>query len=118
MKRFFYYLVLIPIAAVVLAFAFANREWVTLSFDPLNPDAPAAAIDAPLFIILFAVLIIGILLGGFSVWLKQGRHRRAARLARSEAERYRVEAERLRAQLEAASRPRDSHAILPSPVPF
>jgi len=118
MKRFFYYLILIPVVAVVLAFAFANREWVTLSFDPLNPDAPMAAVDAPLFIILFAILIVGVLLGGFSVWLKQGRHRRAARLARSEAERYKAEAERLRAQLEAASQPRESHAILPSPVPF
>jgi uncharacterized integral membrane protein len=118
MKRILYYLILIPVAVVAIAFALANREWVTLSLDPLNPSAPAVAIDAPLFVILFGVLIIGVLLGGIAVWFKQGRHRRAARLARNEIERQKSEMERLRGQLSAGTPGKDNHAALPSSVPL
>ena len=116
MKRFLFYLVFIPVAVVVLLFAVANRQMVTLSLDPFSRNPPAMAVDAPLFLILFAVLAIGVLVGGFSAWLGQGRNRKAARLARAEADRYRTEAEALRSQL--AGTPATAPPSLPAPMPF
>jgi uncharacterized integral membrane protein len=93
MKRFFQFIVLGPIAILILGFAFANREMVTVSFDPFAADeAPAFAISAQLFVILLLTLIIGVLVGGVAVWLNQGRFRRAARRSRAEIERARIAA--------------------------
>ena len=57
----------------------ANRQAVTVSFDPFSSAAPAYAATLPLFAILFAVLILGVLIGGIAAWLRQGKWRRAAR---------------------------------------
>jgi uncharacterized integral membrane protein len=116
MKRFFFYLVFIPIAVVVLLFAVANREVVTLSLDPFSHDQPAMAFDAPLFIILFVVLGLGVVVGGVAAWLSQGRNRRELRQARAEAERSRAETEALRTELAGARA--GSRPALPAPVPF
>lgn len=77
------------VAIILLLFAFANRQFVSVSFDPFASDAPAFAIAAPLFIVLMITLIIGVLVGGAAVWLSQGRFRRAARRNRAEIERLR-----------------------------
>ena len=78
------------LAIVVLLFAFANRQLVSVSFDPFaSVDASAFAIAAPLFLVLMATLIVGVVVGGASVWLSQGRFRRAARQSRAEVERLR-----------------------------
>ncbi len=92
-------LIVLPIAAVIIAFAIANRQGVTISFDPFSdPGASSAVITAPLFILLFLVLVIGTFLGGVAGWLSQGAARRRARVARDEAERWHDEARRLREQ--------------------
>jgi hypothetical protein len=116
-KRFLTYLVFVPVAVLVLLFALANREIVTLSLDPFGGGDPALALSAPLFLVLFAVLALGVLIGGCAAWLNQGRNRKAARLARAEADRYRAETERLRSQLSGAA-PREPQPALPAPVPF
>ena len=46
----------------------------------------------PLFVVVFATLMLGVLIGGFASWIGQGRHRRAARQARAEVERLRADA--------------------------
>lgn len=92
-------LIVLPIAAVIVAFAIANRQSVSISFDPFSdPAASSAMITAPLFILLFLVLVVGTFLGGIATWMSQGGIRRRARVARDEAERWRDEAQRLRAQ--------------------
>jgi uncharacterized integral membrane protein len=116
MKRFAFYLLFIPVAVVVLLFALANREIVTLSLDPFNRSQPAMSITAPLFLVLFAVSMVGVLVGGVATWFNQRKHRRAARQARAEVERYRGEVERLRSQLAGAQR--ESQPALPAPIPF
>ncbi|MDQ0468143.1 lipopolysaccharide assembly protein LapA domain-containing protein [Labrys wisconsinensis] len=116
MKRFVLTLVFAPIAILVLLFAVANRQLVTLSLDPFNAAAPALTFRAPLFLVLFAVLMVGVVVGGAASWLKQGRHRRAARKARAEAERLRAEADRLRDQVSGVEPA--PHRTLPAPVPF
>ena len=72
-------IIVIPLAAVIVAFAVANRQAVTVSFDPFSATAPAYAATLPLFAVIFAVLILGVVLGGFAAWLGQGKWRRNAR---------------------------------------
>ena len=100
MVRFLKFVIIAPIAIALLAFAFANRHFVTVSFDPFpSGDVPAFAVSAPLFVVLILTAMIGVIAGGAAVWFAQGRHRRAARRNRIEADRWRAEAEAGRAKL-------------------
>ncbi len=97
MAKFLKLLVAVPIAVVILAFAVANRQDVSVSFDPFSdPQASAMAVTAPLFGLLFLALIIGVIVGGIATWFTQGRNRQRARLAEDAADRWRAEAERAR----------------------
>lgn len=92
-------LILVPITVLIVAFAVANRQAVSISFDPFSaPTASDAFITAPLFVVLFLVLIVGVVVGGVAAWLAQGSNRRRAREARDEAAQWREEAQRLRQQ--------------------
>lgn len=82
MAKFFRGLIFWPLLIVAVALAIANRNLVQFSFDPFNGDNPAFAVNVPLFLILMAGLLIGILLGGMSAWADQGHWRRMAREAR------------------------------------
>lgn len=106
MRRFLTLLVLVPLAAVIVLFSVANRESVRVSLDPFRADAPAVAFSAPLFVLLFGALILGLVIGGVAAWVRQGRWRRAARKAGFEAERLRTEAA-------GAARPAPAAAALP-----
>jgi uncharacterized integral membrane protein len=92
MRRFLILLILVPLAAVIVFFSVANRGIVTVSLDPFHGDTPALAFSAPLFVLLFGALIIGLVVGGIAAWARQGRWRRAARQWEHEAERLRAEA--------------------------
>ncbi len=105
MKAFFKALVLVPVALIVVLFSVANRGPVRVSFDPVSRDAPALAYDLPLFAVILAALAIGILVGGFAAWLAQGRHRKAARVNRREADKLRSEAQSLRAAVPDSALP-------------
>ena len=72
-------IIVVPLAAVIIAFAVANRQAVTVSFDPFSTVSPAYAATLPLFAVIFAVLILGVLIGGVAAWLGQRKWRRAAR---------------------------------------
>ena len=69
----------IPLAAVFIAFAVANRQMVTVSFDPFNAAHPAYAKTLPLFVLVFVLVILGVIVGGVATWLRQGSWRRSAR---------------------------------------
>jgi uncharacterized integral membrane protein len=71
--------VVVPLVAVIVAFAVANRQTVIVSFDPFSQVSPAYAATVPLFAVIFAALILGVLIGGFAAWLRQGNWRRMAR---------------------------------------
>lgn len=105
MKAFFKALVLVPVALVVVLFAVANRAPVRVSLDPISRDVPALAFDLPLFAVVLAAIAVGILIGGFAAWLAQGKHRKAARLNRREAEKLRSEAQSLRAAVPDSALP-------------
>ena len=84
MRRFFHWLVTAPTVIIVIAFAVANRRWVTLSLDPFSQDAPFASIDMPLWLLLFIGGFFGLMIGWFGSWLNQGKWRKAARESRAE----------------------------------
>jgi uncharacterized integral membrane protein len=103
------FLVLVPLGLVIVALAVANREVITVSFDPFNSAAPAFVLHVPLFVLVLVLVITGVIVGGIAAWLKQGKYRRAARRTENELRDAREEIGRLRCELaarEAASVPR------------
>jgi uncharacterized integral membrane protein len=72
-------LVLVPLGIVFIALAVANRQTVTVSFDPFNSQHPAASVALPLFVLIVVLLIAGVVIGGSASWLRHGRWRRTAR---------------------------------------
>jgi uncharacterized integral membrane protein len=71
--------IVVPLAILIIVFAVANRQPVTVSFDPLSSAAPAYAATVPLFVLIFILLIVGVIIGGVAAWLRQASWRRTAR---------------------------------------
>jgi uncharacterized integral membrane protein len=115
-------IIVVPPAAVLVAFAVANRQTVTVSFDPFSSAAPAYAVTLPLFSIIFAVLIIGVLIGGLAAWLRQGKWRRSARRLEAEVRALHDEMETIRRRFGTGGQPAppaepNPMAVLPPPIP-
>ncbi len=92
MRKFLTALVLIPLGLIFVVFAVANRHAVTVSFDPFNSSDPSVGFTLPLFVVIIAVAIAGVLAGGMATWFRQRHWRRAAR-------RHEADARQMRAQL-------------------
>ena len=100
--------ILAPLAVLIIALAVANREIVTVSFDPFSRTEPAFLLRAPLFVLVFVLVIAGVIIGGVASWLRQTKWRRAARARDAELRAARGEIDRLRREIaarEAASAP-------------
>ena len=97
--------IVLPLAAVIVAFAVANRERVTVSFDPFTNVNPAYAATLPLFILIFVLVILGVFVGGVAAWLGQAHWRRAARQLDAEARLLRQELSALRNRFAADAPP-------------
>lgn len=106
LRKLFWFLVILPPAVVLIALAVSNRHMVRLVLDPLSPADQALAIETPLFLLLFAALLLGLLLGGFATWLGQGKWRKRARSEKREAAQWQKEANRLNELMEASAPPR------------
>ena len=100
MRRFLIFFVLLPLAIIAVALSVANREAVVLSLDPVSAE-PRWSVTLPFFIILFATLGLGIVIGGIATWIRQGKWRRAARSERTNAAHLRQDVERLRERVSA-----------------
>jgi uncharacterized integral membrane protein len=100
LRKLFFLFVLVPLALAIVALAIANREWVTISFDPFSSSNPAYVTSLPLYGLALLMLTTGVVVGGVAAWLKQRKWRKAVR---------RLEAENrtLRAELEAIRRRSD-----------
>jgi uncharacterized integral membrane protein len=85
-------LVLISLGLIFIVFAVANRHLVTVSFDPFNSSNPSVGVTLPLFVVIIAVAIAGVMAGGSATWFRQRHWRRAAR-------QYEADARQARAQL-------------------
>jgi uncharacterized integral membrane protein len=118
MRKFLAVFILVPLAIVFIAFAVANRQAVTVSFDPFEQAHPAFVFALPLFALAFLLLIAGVVVGGVAAWLRQGKWRRAARLAQAQARELRAEVDHLNSRmglLEAG--PGRSSDALPLTIP-
>ena len=93
--------IVVPLAIVLIALAVANRAPVAFTLDPFNPGNPALTLNMPLFIFALLALAVGVLIGSFATWLKQGRYRRVARQKTTEAETLRARTDELRRAEEA-----------------
>jgi uncharacterized integral membrane protein len=91
-RRILSWVLWLPAALVLIAFVVANRQWVTLSFDPFNVPHPTFAIPMPLWAVLMVGLFIGIFVGWTASWAKQGRARKKARAEKAELDRLRQQA--------------------------
>lgn len=101
-KKILAAVVLVPVGLVIVGLAVANREIITVSFDPFNAVDPAFALKAPLFLMVLILVIAGVIIGGTAAWLRQAKWRRAARRFEAELRDARVETEMLRRRLEAS----------------
>src|ERR1041384_4325296 len=91
MRKFLTALVVIPLGILLVIFAVANRHLVTVSFDPFNSVTPTVAVTLPLFVVIIAVAMLGVLAGGMATWFRQGRWRSAARQSEAESPERRTE---------------------------
>ena len=89
-------LILVPLALVIVSFAVANRQMVVVSFDPFDATDPALYMAMPLFMLIIAMAILGVIIGGVAAWLRQNKWRRAARS-------HEAQVRRLQMELDAAS---------------
>ena len=101
MRKFVAFVILAPLAIVIVMFAVANREIIAVSFDPFDTAQPAFALKMPLFMLIFALVTLGVLVGGIAAWLRQSRWRARARRAEAEARdlRARLDSQPSRASL-------------------
>ena len=108
--------VLVPLAIVIVMFAVANREIITVSFDPFDTAQPAFALKMPLFILIFVLVGFGVLVGGIAAWLKQHKWRARARRAEADARelRARLDAQRSQRGVPAKLEPAPPIAVPPA----
>jgi uncharacterized integral membrane protein len=99
LRRIVGWIVLVPLSLALIVFALANPQLVPLRFNPFAASGAALpnGTEVPLFLVLYAVLLLGVVLGGVATWFAQGQHRRDERA-------YRRESERLNRELEAMRR--------------
>jgi uncharacterized integral membrane protein len=86
LRKFFWLIIGLPVAVLLIVFSVANRQPILLRLDPFNATNPAIAFELPFFVFLFAALLIGMIVGGLSVWLSQGRYRKSARHEKQRAD--------------------------------
>jgi uncharacterized integral membrane protein len=106
LNRFMLIAVFVPLAIILVALAVANRAPASFTLDPFNPGNPGLTVQMPLFVLLFAAIVIGMIVGSLATWIKQGRYRKLARQRSQEAEALRQAAARTQAQPAAPQLPR------------
>jgi len=103
MRKIVRALVLVPLAIILIALAVANRQAVTVSFDPFDQVEPAVALALPLYVLILALVIAGVVVGGVAAWMRQSKWRGRARAAESHARELRLENDRLKRRDGAAA---------------
>jgi uncharacterized integral membrane protein len=85
MRKLVTFVILFPVAVIIVMFAVANRAIIAVSFDPFDSVQPALTLQLPLFVLVFILVGLGVLIGGIAAWLRQHRWRLRARRAEAEA---------------------------------
>ena len=112
LRRLARVIILVPLAAVLVGFAVANRHAIKVSFDPFDSADQPHSLAIPVYLLVFAVLLAGVVIGGAAAWIEQGKWRRAR--ARLTAELRAIQAEM--SQLRRRSRAPEGRALPPAPA--
>jgi uncharacterized integral membrane protein len=104
--------ILIPLLVLFVAFAVANRQSVTVSFDPFSSTAPAYVATLPLYAIIFIVLILGVVIGGVASWISQRYWRRATKRLDAEVRSLHEEMDAMRRQLADTGPPQQAAPVV------
>jgi uncharacterized integral membrane protein len=113
MRKFLTALIVVPLGLLFVVFAVANRHFVTVSFDPFNTRDPSVGVTLPLFVVIIAVAILGVVAGGTATWIRQHHWRRAARRHEADAKLARAQLAELRAGAMSPSRGDSRFLALP-----
>jgi uncharacterized integral membrane protein len=105
-------IIVVPLAIIIVAFAVANRQMVTVSFDPFSSASPAYAATVPLFVLIFILLIVGVIVGGVAAWIGQAKWRRGARALDDEVRKLRSEVDTIETRMMMTPPP-----AIPPPAP-
>lgn len=95
MKGFLKAVVIVPFSAVFLVFMVANRADVSVVLDPFGLTSQWAQVSVPLFLVITAAALLGMIAGGMAAWWAQRKARERARVAEREVVVLRQEIERL-----------------------
>lgn len=112
--RFRTLITLIFVTFVAVVIAIANRREVVLSFDPFSQEAPALAFAFPLYVVMFALFILGVIVGGSSSWMTQGRWRKRARQEKRKRAHLEKDLDRKTKEIEQSETAK-AHEALPGP---
>lgn len=93
-----------PAVAVALVVALANRSPVRFSIDPFSLETPMVAFELPLYVVIFASLLIGVLVGGASAWVGQTTWRKTARKSKREVKHLERDLARTQGETEASDK--------------
>jgi uncharacterized integral membrane protein len=102
-RKFITVLLLVPLALAIVLFAVGNRGPIALALDPFGSEPPMFSFSAPLFLVLLAALIAGVIIGGAAAWSRQSKWRRRARRLSADLKAAHAENAALRRQLESPS---------------
>ncbi|MEX3011222.1 LapA family protein [Hoeflea sp. TYP-13] len=102
-RKLINFIILVPVAIVLIVLSVANRNFVTLALNPFDPGDSVLSVSAPFFVFLFIALMIGMVVGSLATWFKQGRYRKQARKEAKEAVRWHTEADRQRERAESVT---------------
>ena len=72
--RILFWIVILPLVAVVVVFALFNRDPITLDFWPYP-----LLLQVPVYLTVLGAVFVGFLLGSAVTWVSQGRWRKRAR---------------------------------------
>lgn len=104
--RFIRYLILAAIAIVLVTVAMANRDAVTLNLVPEEVSlilGIGGSVTLPLYVVILASVIVGVLLGFVWEWIRESKLRSEAAQDRRDKERLSREVTRMKTRNPAAS---------------
>ncbi|NSX56703.1 lipopolysaccharide assembly protein LapA domain-containing protein [Parasulfitobacter algicola] len=99
--RYIRYLIIASIAICLIVVALANRNAVTLRLLPEDLAALTGytfSISLPLFVVIFAGIAVGILLGFVWEWMREHKHRSEASQKGREVSKLKREVKRLKGE--------------------
>lgn len=108
MRKLARWLVLVPLAILLVLLAVANRAPVILSLDPFSGEAPVLSVTVPLFVALLLAVVLGVVIGGVAAGIGRMRWRYRAKRAERAAEKLSAENEAFFRSVPARERKADA----------